>query len=369
MSEIKIKYDSCLRLSDDLNGYASQMKRYQASLLNVQFDSKFQMDAQRIIQKQLRETKAVLEKQTTSMSSMHSSLGQICQCYKKTDNHIANNLNGSIFDLSNFEGNANNDDFWSILKSKYGWGELLAGAGYIGSIYNFFDDIKKGKMVNPNRVYRFINGAFETFRRYKKIGNAVGTNKAMGWWLKSITGVKPLGRASTASDLLTRFTNNLTNKTSPFHAQFVDVIDNFKGANGVGNAVASWGSVALSGVLNWFDNKGEQADSNGQMSDERVVAETITETVVDTVLTNGAGIVVGAAVTTVIGTTAAPGLVVVAAGGLIVAGVNAGVEALTGQTVTEWVSDSIIDFGESVGDCVGDAVNAVGSWFEGLSLW
>ena len=76
--------------------------------------------------------------------------------------------------------------------------------------------------------------------------------------------------------------------------------------------------------MNWFSNKDEQACSNGTMSDGRVIAETITETAIDTALTYGTGIVVGAAVTATLGTVAAPGIVVVAASGAIVAGLNAG---------------------------------------------
>lgn len=265
------------------------------------------------------------------------------------------------------------DAFWDELRSNYGWKEALSGSGYIGKIYNLINDIRKGKTwrdwtKSGIDVYQFLSGAAKTYNNYKKIGNAVGTKTAMAWWAKRITGLKPLGRASTAKNPFTRFANNLTNKTSPFHAQFQNVIDNFKGANGAGKAVAAWGAVAVNGVMNWFGNKEEQANSNGTMSDGRVWAETITETAVDTALTYGAGIVVGAAVTTVLGTAAAPGVLVVAVSGLAVAGVNAGVKALTGKTTTEWVSDTILDTGEAIGNAAKNAVKSVGSWFKKLSF-
>jgi len=261
--------------------------------------------------------------------------------------------------------------------SNYGWKEILSGAGYIGTIYNLISDIRNGKTwrdLTKSGVdaYQFLSGAVKTFNNYKRIGNAVGTKTAMAWWAKNVTGLKPLGRASTAKNPFTRFANNLTNKTSPFNAQFKNVVDNFKGANGVGRAVASWGAVAANGVLNWFSNKDEQACSNGAMSDGRVIAETITETAVDTALTYGTGIVVGAAVTTALGTVAAPGVVVVAASGAVVAGLNAGVKALTGKTTTEWVSDTILDTGEAIGSAVSNAAKSVsesiGSWFGKLSF-
>ena len=261
--------------------------------------------------------------------------------------------------------------------SNYGWKEILSGAGYIGTIYNLINDIRDGKSWRDLAktgvdTYRFLSGAAKTYNNYKKIGNAVGTKTAMAWWAKNITGLKPLGGASTAKNPFTRFANNLTNKTSPFNAQFKNIVNNFKGANGVGKAVASWGTVAVNGVLNWFSNKDEQANSNGTMSDGRVIAETITETVVDTALTYGTGIVVGAAVTAALGTVAAPGIVVVAASGAVVAGLNAGVKALTGKTTTEWISDTILDTGEAIGSAVSNAAKnvseSIGSWFGKLSF-
>ena len=169
------------------------------------------------------------------------------------------------------------DTFVEEFFSNYGGKELLEGSGYIGTIYNFIDDIKNGKTWRDFTktgvdIYEFLNGAVKTFHDYKKIGNAVGNKTAMAWWAKSITGLKPLGRASSAQNPITRFCNNLTNKTSPFHAQFKNIIDNFKGANGAKAAIASWAAVAVDGVVNYFDNLEEQANSNGTMSNERVIA-------------------------------------------------------------------------------------------------
>lgn len=267
------------------------------------------------------------------------------------------------------------DKFIEELKSNYGLHDVLKGAGYIGTVYDFINDIKKGtnwkdSLKTGVQIYQFMEGAVKKFRNYMRIGNAVGTKKAMAWWTKSIIGLKPLGRASTAKNPITRFVNNLTNKTSPFRAQFENIIKDFSGKNGVKNAVASWGTVAVTGVLNWFGNKEEQANSNGTMSDSRVVLETVTETVVDTALTYGSSIVMTAAVTTVLAVPV-PGVFVVAVSGLALAGVNAGVKALTGKSTTEWISDTILDTGEAIGKKIGKSVkkvtSSVGSWFGKLS--
>lgn len=267
--------------------------------------------------------------------------------------------------------------FKEYFSDEFGWKDLLAGAGYIGQIYDLISDIKDCKSwedagKSGKDIYDFVTKAAKTYNNYKKIGNAVGTKKAMAWWAKNITGLKSLGRASTAKNLSTRFVNNLKNTTSPFNAQLKDVVKDFNGKNGVGKAVASWGTVIVSGITNAFSNIEEQKNSNGTMSAGRVVAETITETVIDTALTYGASAVAGAAVTAALGTVAAPGIVVVAASGLLVAGVNAGVKALTGKSTTEWISDTVLDTGEKIGKAVSNAAKnvrqSVGKWFEKIAF-
>lgn len=334
---------------------------------DVRFESNINSTATQIARKLELYSKA-LENYQRFVEDAHSEYTKLDE-YKKLN--ITAQLDPRIFHILGPGGQLQifTDEFWS----NYGWKEILSGAGYIGTIYSLINDIKNGKTwrdfaKNGVNAYQFLSGAAKTYNNYKKIGNAVGTKTAMAWWAKNVTGLKPLGRASTAKNPFTRFANNLTNKTSPFNAQFKNVVDNFKGANGVGKAVASWGAVAVNGVLNWFNNKDEQANSNGTMSDGRVIAETITETAVDTALTYGTGIVVGAAVTAALGTVAAPGVVVVAASGAVVAGLNAGVKALTGKTTTEWISDAVLDTGEAIGNAAKNVSESIGSWFRKLSF-
>lgn len=123
----------------------------------------------------------------------------------------------------------------------------------------------------------------------------------------------------------------------------------------------------MTGVSNLFSNFDEQKKSNGKMSNARVAAETISETAIDTVVTYGGAAVVGAAITAATGVVAAP-VVVAAATGVAVAGINAGVEALTGKSATEWVSDAILDTGINVGKAIGKASKVTANWFKNLSF-
>ena len=51
-----------------------------------------------------------------------------------------------------------------------------------------------------------------------------------------------------------------------------------------------------------------------------------------------------------------------------VAGLNAGVKALTGKTTTEWISDAVLDTGEAIGNAAKNVSESIGSWFRKLSF-
>ena len=216
-----------------------------------------------------------------------------------------------------------------------------------------------------NDVFPYAYTAFSTFGRYAKIGRAVGFGKAVSWWSREVMGLKP-GRASTASTFAKRFHNNLTNSTSPYNKMWKEIGKDFTGKNGVGKAVVSYGTVAITGVLNFFDNKDERDQSGGTISTERMVAETVTETAVDVAVGYGASIVVGAAITALTGTVAAPVLVFAAS--------SAAIAVWNKYDMTEKVSDCVLDgveavadtaknVAKSVGKGVKNAGKAVGKWF------
>lgn len=372
MSEFKVQVQNLSGIMDSTERLESILQQAENSVTSVKRNLRAQIRQRERIDSRLTAIAEQLGTQRQSVGCAVSTGRQVVGFYQETEQNLLKlKFSPQSFDNSAMKSLVDADPsefdvFLEELSSNYGLDDALKGAGYVGTIYDFIQDIKNGKSWKDFAktgvdIYQFASGAAMTFSNYKKIGNAVGTKTAMTWWAKSVTGIKPLGRASTAKNPLTRFRNNLTNKTSPFNAQFKSIVGDFAGKNGVGKAVTSWGAVAVNGFVNWTDNKEEQAQSNGKMSDSRVVAETITETVVDTVLTYGSSMVVGAAVTAAFGTVAAPGVLVVAASGLVVAGLNAGVKALTGKTTTEWISDTILDTGKAIGDAAGEIAKSVGS--------
>lgn len=256
--------------------------------------------------------------------------------------------------------NVQETTFLGKLWASYGWAGLLGGTNYISKIYGFSEKIKNAAnleelMKTGKDLYDFVSKAVTTFKNYKQIGRAVGGKTAFTWWLKNITGLKPLGRASEAKNVFTNFKNNLTNKTSPFNAQLRGVVDDFKGVNGTGKAVAAWGTVIISGITNTISNIQEYKDSDGKMTKFRAGAEIVTETAVDTAMTFGLSSLVGAGVTTVataLGVACPPAALVVAASGLIITGANVACEHFLGKSLTETISDFALDTVEFIGEAV-----------------
>lgn len=246
MPRIYVEFSGLDRIGSQCKSAASKVDRIQSDFQHtirhldwdVRFASNINSTATQISKK--------LEQHSNALATYQQFIENARNEYVKLDEFKSNNLlNVSTANTSS--GNASNT-FIKNFRENYGWKDILSGAGYIGTIYNLISDIKSGKSWRDFAkagvdTYKFLSGAAKTYNNYKKIGNAVGAKTAMAWWAKSITGLKPLGRASTAKNPFARFANNLTNKTSPFNAQFKNVIDNFKGANGIGKAVSSWGAV------------------------------------------------------------------------------------------------------------------------------
>lgn len=252
----------------------------------------------------------------------------------------------------------------------YDWKDAIKSFGNMGKIFGIFGNIFKATTWNEWAAVGLSTGQiFSTiakdYNNYTKIGRAIGSNHSIAYFWKKQFGFRSVGHASTASSPSARFYNNLHNTTSPYNLS--DAFAPLTGKKGVGTTIAAWAGVALTGITNAFSNIDEQKASDGTMSNGRVVAETISETTIDTAVTYGGTAVVGAAITAATGVVAAP-VVVAVVTGVAIAGINAGVEALTGKSATEWVSDIALDTASAVGDAVADGAKAVASWFSKLSF-
>lgn len=119
------------------------------------------------------------------------------------------------------------------------------------------------------------------------------------------------------------------------------------------SSAAKWAGVAVTAVVEGVENYEEY--QSGEISGGRAVAETIIETGTDVAMGMAATAATGALLAAA-GVVAAPAVAVAGVATVAVVGVNWVTEALTGKDVGEWVSDTVCDVGESVGN-----------WFK--SLW
>lgn len=253
-------------------------------------------------------------------------------------------------------------------KFEYDWKDIVKSFGSAGSVFGIACGFLGAKSwidwgnVGVD-VTKTISSIAKDYNRYNKIGRAIGTTNANHYFWRNFFGLNKVGHASVASTVSARFYNNLFKKTSPY--KLSDVFDSFTGKNGAVSAVASWAGVALSGITNAFRNIEEQKQSNGTMSTERVIAETVSETVIDTAISAVGYAVVGAAITAITGSVAAPVVVAVATGAAL-AGINTGVEALTGKSTTEWLSDTVLDTASAIGRAVVDVKKAAANRYQYL---
>lgn len=132
-----------------------------------------------------------------------------------------------------------------------------------------------------------------------------------------------------------------------------------KAANNI-SAVAKWGGVALTGVSKFIGNYEEY---NGDYKNWRMYLETIGETVVSV----GTGVLATAAVGAVLGA-GAPAVLVGAIGTGVVMAANWAVEKISGKNISELVSDTVIDAVQdrvkAIGNGIKSAGKAIASWFK-----
>lgn len=254
-----------------------------------------------------------------------------------------------------------------------GWDKALDGlldvVGGIGPLGSILSELAKGiKDFDLSEFDLSTTAGVKKLMEYVKSGFSIGKDvwefaseaggKGFKELLKKAVGLEDVfeGAASTAPTWLKRFSSN-------FGDNIVDQLSDFNVVKNGGKAVASWAGVVLDGVINAFENKEEY--ERGEITAERAVAETITETAIDV----GKDILIGAAVAAGIAATvgSAPVLVV----GAVAAGVGFlvdwGFEKITGKDLTETVSDLVLDAGEAMGEFVSDVGDKVKDKFNELA--
>ena len=359
MAEIFADTGSIKKQGEQFEGIVSCLAKAELELQAVDNKISRHLSSQsyRAIRRRISGLSDQIKRNKGNIQTLKSVLDSSRELYQKTESEIE----------AYFKKEAGKD---SKAQFDYDWKKFLGSFGNVGKVFSIFDKVIHAKRGDEwasvvLSAGQTISKIVKDYGNYTKIGRAIGSKKAMAYFWRKQFGFRNVGYASTARSPTARFYNNLHNTGSAYNLN--DAFAPLTGKKGVATTAAAWAGVVLSGVTNAFNNIDEQKQSNGTMSTGRVVAETISETAIDTVVAYAGTAVVGAAITAATGVVFAPAVVAIATG-VAIAGINAGVEALTGKSTTEWLSDKILDTASAVGNAVSNGAKAVANWFSRLSF-
>ena len=241
------------------------------------------------------------------------------------------------------EKTANDSSPWSWSDT---W-KMVGSAGIIGSVFSTIGGLITGGISVSNGLSTAKGAA----KAIENIAKAVPKNSTSSFDWKTLFGF-----------------NSTTTKYKTFGKIFGESIEKLKFGNAktVSDKIAvgaKWAGYGLTAISTFYENFTDTTENN---STGRKIAESIGETAV----TIGEGLVIGAAVTTAFAA-ASIGPAVVAVGAITV-GVTWAVdwlsEKVTGKDFAEFVSDSVLDFGEaaikSVGKTAKKVSGAITGWWK-----
>ncbi len=381
MPYIKVNTNKISRYSNDINSVYTRVNRIKSEFASIGYSLDWDIKSASGINSRIKTIENELSAERSGLKRMQSFLNSTASKYNNVENTINNDkktrkIQSAVKNIStNNISNNVGDKIKEILIENAG-----LGGGFISAISKLINSsisgpidpggIAKGSKKVVSSIYNIIRNS-EKLEKLSRMnpGQAVKTGiKRFIGFDKAFTGSL---RPSVAKSFNTRFYNN-------FHKQLDDGLSAYttKGAK----SIFAWAGVAVSAIANGFQNYDEA--KSGKISTGRAVAETITETAVDV----GTGLLVGAAVSAgvaAVGWVSAPVIAV----GAITAGVMVGADAIckwitksvTGESkgLTETVSDFVLDVGEAtvkagkkivsgVANAVSNAGKAVSSFFKKL---
>ena len=348
---------------------------FQTTVSRLDWDIKFESD----INSTAAEISEKLEAYAAALKEYSQFIEDVCEEYARLDEYEDPSVT-----IETIAGKSESSESGTSLSDTSVLQEILYSFGLFGKITKYITNLSDNSewyewVSDGLSGWNLISKLSTDISNYAKVGTMIGTGTSVSYFLRNFFGLNATGYASQASSLSARFYNNLHNTTSSYTLS--GAFSSFTGAKGVAAAVTSWAGVALTGVASAYSNLQEQNESGGTMSTGRVVAETVTETAISTLITYGGSALIGAGIAAVTGTVAAP-VVVAIATGAVIAGANAGVSYLTnGETtsIVEFASDTILNVATDVGSTVSDMLESSGTavasigktvsgWFGSLSF-
>lgn len=330
MSQFCVKWNSLNNASNDLLSFSRDAKYYSNKIDNISKNLMLSPEVSGIIRKKLKAEASQLKTLSTNTNKMSETLVEISNLYKTTETGLLGDI-----DVVSFKEKAN--------ITPWDWNntlDLVKNAGIIGAIVSVIGSITTGGISGKNgiNVAKRVAGVIE------KIAGAYPKSGASFDWRKLIGIDSPITSDTPKS----------------FFGALGERIDDLK----IGNAktiaektkvVAKWAGLALTAIATTYDNFTDTTENN---SFGRKIAESIGETTVK--IAEGAAI--GTAITAICAATgvAAPAVVIGGATVLVAWGVDKVCEYCTGKNFAEFVSDTVLDYGEQIIDRASGIAEAVG---------
>lgn len=375
MPRIYVDFEKLKQCENNLKNASSQVDKIKATFCGtvkkLDWDIKYEADisktADRIAQQ--------LEFYVQALKKYQQFLGDAQSQYSKLDNYDSNKFNLT-------------DTLAKIFSDVGSLGDVTAS---VDNLKNVFSDAKDGDIAKffadyfrtGVDAYKFIDKISEHVEDLKLVKADKGVKEALANWGKQIIGLDSTAWISTATNPFKRFAENLTNVDSPFSLK--QWMNDYKPNGGIvidstmtesakkaaeeaihkakGTAVLSYLDAATSGVTNLIDNIKEYNESDGKMSGARVVGETVVETASDIIIRHGATLVIGASLAAALSPiglpVAAVSVMAVVASNLVVTGADLVVEKFTEKSISENISDFVLNNLENAASAIGQGVKSV----------
>lgn len=323
-----VRYDEMQALINEIKSVADVIDECNSMLRSVYRNMNISESSMMSIYKQIREIGLKNDNISSSVKKAALNLYSIKEIYYIAEQNVYCKIN----DIEEFE------DFWdSILGKSIGKFELggnifkvfvkffSACAGFINKgIYDYDGKDYYGNVV---AVLKDGNSAGKNLVKIQEIINNGMKLKDIG-----LTAVKAYCPMATWPGIIK---DNLSKS-------FLNKLEKYTEWKG-SSSIFAWAGVVLSGIENSIKNFSEEKDEYGEnLSFNRAFKETFLETTIDL----SKDIVIGAAVSAVVGGAGVVGVPALVVGALSIAGINYGLDK-----VSQWVTgDNNADFTETISD-------------------
>lgn len=339
VSEILVKTNimtQCVNSERDITNKLNNLAR---EIESVQRRLRFNVKSRAKIDSQLSSLIRVTQRNSEHMTSLSNVLSNAVGTYYVAEKRIEENATGATVASSKSSSSestkSDSDSAW-----KWTWNDtwkLVGSVGIVGSVVSTIGSIiTGGDTWSTDSLKMVLSTGKNIAKVVEKVAGASGSN--FDW--KKLFGFN-LTDASSNS-----FFSALKDQGSQYKfGNATTVADKVK----VG---AKWAGVALTGAIKAYENFTDTTENNFW---GRRLAETIGETAV----TVGEGILISAAVGAVCA--GAPAVVV---GGITVVttwAVDKAFEAITGKDTAEFISDTVLDAGEKIIEGASNIAKSVGN--------